>query len=99
MSDKFAVPEVVRRKALNLGEAGVAWLCGLDGEVAALAREWDITVGPLMHGGTEALVGESTTREGRRVVLKVGLPGSESGGQEARVLLAAAGRGYAELFR
>ena len=96
---EFALPEIVQRRALSLGEGGRAWLAGLDAELGALAREWQISIGPVMHGGSEAFVAEATTHDGQPAVLKVGVPGSGSGGNEARVLQAAAGRGYARIFR
>ena len=99
MSAEFAIPEIVRRRASNLGEEGLAWLRALDEGIADLAREWDISIGAVMQGGSEAFVAEATAPDGRQLVLKIGVPGSESGGQEARVLLAAAGRGYAQIFR
>lgn len=99
MSAKFAIPEVTRRRASNLGEAGRAWLSGLDGDIRALSAEWELAVGPVLHGGSEAFVAEATTAEGDPAVLKVGLPGSESGRQEARVLLSAGGQGYAGIYR
>ncbi len=94
-----ALPDIVRRRASNLGAEGLEWLGGLDADIAAIAWEWGITVGPVMAGGTEAFVAEVTTSTGQPAVLKIGLPGSESGAGEARVLLAAAGRGYAAIFR
>jgi streptomycin 6-kinase len=89
----------VRRRASNLGAQGLAWLRDLDAEVAAIAAEWNITTGEVLRGGSEALVIEATTSDGREAVLKIGIPGSDSGGNEARVLALADGRGYARLYR
>lgn len=99
MPAEFAIPEIVRRRALNLGEVGRDWLAGLDADIASLASEWGIQLGAVLDGGTEAFVAEATTSEGRSAILKIGIPGSASGRTEARVLEVAAGRGYAELFR
>ena len=52
----FQVPELVRRKAVALGEVGVAWLAGLDGLVRDLAGEWGLSTGRVLSGGTEALL-------------------------------------------
>ena len=48
------VPEVVRNKAAAAGATG--WLRDLPELVAALEREWSITVGEPYTGGTEAYV-------------------------------------------
>lgn len=95
----FEVPEFVRLKALDEGERGRAWLDGLGDMVAGLARDWDLTLGASMTGGTEAFVVEALTADGREAVLKIGVPGSDLGGGELRVLTAAGGRGYVEVFR
>ena len=93
------IPEAVKARSLALGPEGRAWLEALHAVVADLAREWDLTVGRVLHGGSEALVAEARTAAGRDVVLKIGVPGSGAGGAEARLLKAADGRGYAELIR
>jgi streptomycin 6-kinase len=49
--------------------------------------------------GSEALVVEVTTADGREGVLKLGIPGLDSARDEPRVLLAGQGRGYAEVWR
>jgi streptomycin 6-kinase len=99
MTGEFHVPAIVRRRALNLGDEGVAWLRGLDGDIAALAEEWGVSVGEVMGGGSEAFVAAATTEAGLATVLKVGVPGSGCGGHEADVMIAAEGRGYAQLLR
>ena len=95
----YQVPEFVRLKARDEGERGQAWLDGIDDLVEDLARDWDLTLGRGMTGGTEAFVVEAVTADGREAVLKVGVPGSDLGGGELRVLTAAGGRGYVEVFR
>jgi streptomycin 6-kinase len=93
------VPERVRRRALAVGEAGVAWLAGLDDLVCDLASEWRLSIGRTLSGGTEAFVAEASTAEGRDAVLKIAIPGLDPTAGELRTLLAAQGRGYAEVFR
>ncbi len=95
----FEIPDIVVRRAETQGAIGREWLAGLDAMVRKLAGEWGLVLGTIRHGGSEAFVAEATTADGEDVILKVGLPGSESGGQEARVLAAANGRGYARLLR
>jgi streptomycin 6-kinase len=93
------VSEKVRRKALAIGEAGVAWLAGLDDLVRDLTTEWHLSIGRTLPGGTEAFVAETRTAEGHDAVLKVGIPGLDPTASELRTLLAAQGRGYARVFR
>src|SRR5262249_39111691 len=55
------VPERVRRKAISVGEAGLAWLAEVDGLVRDLATEWRLSIGRTLSGGTESLVVEART--------------------------------------
>jgi streptomycin 6-kinase len=98
VKDALTIPEAVQRKALAGGAAGVAWLAGLERTVAELARLWDLSVGPILPGGTEALVAEATLSDGRAAVLKVYPPGVSLDAGELPTLLAARGRGYAEVY-
>jgi streptomycin 6-kinase len=93
------LPDLVRRKAVARGEAGEAWLTGLDDLVRALATEWGVSIGRTLSGGTEALVAQAWTADGRNAVLKIAIPGLDPGASELRTLLAAQGRGYVEVFR
>jgi glutamate/tyrosine decarboxylase-like PLP-dependent enzyme len=47
----------------EVGEAGVAWLAGLDGLVRDLATEWQLSIGRILSGGTEALRQGGLARE------------------------------------
>lgn len=98
MTTMFPVPDLVRRRAEHGGSEGLAWLAELDGVVESLAARWDIEVGTVLNGGSEALVAEITRASGEPAILKIGLPGSESGRGEAAVLQLAEGRGYVRLF-
>src|SRR5215470_6652173 len=93
------VPDRVRRKALVLGDAGVAWLAALDGMVRDLAAEWHLSIGRALSGGTESYVAEATTADGEDAVLKIALPAVDPTHGELRTLLAAQGHGYAKVFR
>lgn len=92
------IPEPVRRKALSEGRAGEAWLAGLADTVLGLAVAWSLSIGRTLAGGTEALVVEAITADERAAVLKVDRPGRDPSGGELRTLLAARGRGYAEVY-
>jgi streptomycin 6-kinase len=84
---------------MAMGDAGVAWLAGIDGLVRDLAAEWQLSIGEVLSGGTESLVADATTPEGQHAVLKVAIPGLDPTGSELRTLRAARGRGYAKVFR
>lgn len=92
------VPEIVANKARAAGDD--AWLAEIDALVASLATEWDLTIGATIDGGTEALVVEAATNEGRDAVLKLLVPRDGSNArEEAAVLRACGGEGCAELLR
>lgn len=95
----FEIPEPVRLKALANGAAGEAWLAGLPGVVEGLASEWGLGLGRVLTGGTDALVAEVELADGQEAVLKVAGPGRDPTVRELDALLAARGRGYAEVYR
>jgi streptomycin 6-kinase len=99
MNDALDIPDPVRLKALAMGNAGEAWLAGLAHTLRELADAWALVLGPSMRGGTEALVVAATTADGRETVLKV-FPPAEAGAArgEVETLLAAGGRGYADVY-
>ncbi|MCC7267805.1 MAG: phosphotransferase [Caulobacteraceae bacterium] len=97
--ERHAVSENVRRRAGLLGEAGASWLIGVDDLADDLAREWGLSLGASLQGGTEALVLEATLADGRPAILKLMLPGIDRHGGELATLRLAAGRGYAEVYR
>lgn len=99
VKQSVSIPEPVRRRALSRGPEGRAWLDGLDALLAGLAREWGLSIARTLTGGTEALVAEVTMADGRPAVLKVAPPGSGLAEGELQTLLAARGRGYAEVYR
>lgn len=92
------LPSPVRMRAESHGEAGKLWLATLDERVRQLAAQWDLTMGSVLSGGSESLVAQVQTGDGRAAILKIGLPGSADLATEAKVFGLAAGRGYAELL-
>ena len=92
------LPEPVRLRALADGEAGRAWMAALPALAGELARDWNLIIGATMSGGTEAYAAEVTLADGRPAVLKVTPPGKDPAARELKVLLAAQGRGYAEVY-
>ncbi|MEO9254137.1 MAG: aminoglycoside phosphotransferase family protein [Tepidiformaceae bacterium] len=99
MPYELAIPELVRARASSLGDKGLAWLTDLDAIVAALARDWELALGPVMSGGSAALVAEAVTEAGLPVVLKVPVPDPAPVRHEAAALQFAGGRGYARLLQ
>ncbi len=91
------VPAVVRRRAADLGAVGGRWLAGLGGLVADLEREWSITVGPALDGGSASYVARARTATGRDAVLKLALPDPAFADQVGTVARAH-GRGYVHLL-
>lgn len=93
------LPAQVRLGALARGREGAAWLASLDQRVAGLERDWQLSVGDILSGGTEALVVEATAADGEPSVLKITLPGIDPSALESQTLSAANGRGYVRLRR
>jgi streptomycin 6-kinase len=92
-----AVPPLVRAKAESFGEPGLAWLDGLDDLIAEMERQWSITVGEPIAGGTSSYVAQARTADGRDAVLKLALPHFWAA-HEIQRLAQAAGRGYVRLL-
>ena len=74
---EIEVPELVRRKAAVLGKEGERWLNSLGVLVEEIARDWQITVGKSLSGGSASFVAQVTTRDGSPAVLKIALPPAE----------------------
>ena len=89
--------------AQSYGAVGQRWLDGLDALADELAREWNITIGATLSGGTASYVAEVTTAEGGAAVLKVAMPAEFTSlgdlSNEIRTLTIADGHGCARLFR
>jgi streptomycin 6-kinase len=96
---RFPVPDIVRRRAESEGPAGLVWLAGLDGTLTELGREWGLTIGAAMPGGSTAFVAEATDAAGRTFIIKVPTPASLTGRHEVTVLAIARGKGYVRLIR
>ena len=92
------VPEAVRQKAMVRGAEGRRWLDRLDGLIREVERDWGVTVGPALHGGSESYVAAARTRNGDEAVVKLEMPPYASIASEVRTLIAADGRGYARLL-
>ncbi len=94
----IGIPPVVRNKALAVDAA--PWLRDLPDLIAALEREWSITVGRPYADSTEAFVAEAALGNGEPAVLKLIVP--RAGGvakNEITVLRLANGEGCVRLLR
>ncbi|KRF35151.1 aminoglycoside phosphotransferase family protein [Nocardioides sp. Soil805] len=89
---------LTRAKLAGQGDAGAAWHRGLPDRLLALEDRWGVRMGGPLPGGSASYVCRATTPGGDERVVKVGVPGHDLVA-EARVLRAAAGRGYALLHR
>lgn len=92
------VPEAVRQKAMARGVEGRRWLDRLGHLIDELERDWGVTVGPALHGGSESYVAAVRTDAGGDAVIKLEMPPYASFAGEVRILIAADGRGYVRLL-
>lgn len=94
---RLLLPDRVRDRARALGPDGAAWLAALPDLLASVARDWSLTLGDPMTGGSTSLVMRATDGDGRPVVVKLAQPDAELDDQAA-TLARAQGRGYAKLL-
>ena len=95
----FDLPAEVQSTLAYRGADGARWLSELPRFIRDLEHEWNITVGAVVHGGSEALVARVTTADGGDAIIKIGVPGPTGFEQEVRTLLLANGRGYVKVLR
>jgi streptomycin 6-kinase len=94
----LAVPDVVRRKAIDAGADG--WLDDLPDLVASLEHEWNIVVGAAYRESTEAFVAAAALADGTPAVLKLLVPRSgDAAHNEITVLRIAGGEGCVRLLQ
>lgn len=98
-----SLPDPVRRKAAAQGADGLRWVHGLDELIADLEREWGVSVGPALHGGSMAYVAAAQRADGTDAILKLQAPGDETPGydsfaHEVQALLIADGCGYVRVL-
>ncbi len=89
---------LTRRRLAAMGESGHAWSAALPGLIADLEREWSITVGRPIPGGSASYVAWARRADGSAAVLKVALL-ADGWAEQVETLTRAEGRGYARLFR
>lgn len=94
------LPPLVVSRAKAVGTVGEAWLANLDNMVSKLEKEWHISVGDALSGGTHALVANADGENGEKYALKIDMP-EDLGGEfskEISVLKIVDGKSYTKLF-
>lgn len=81
-----------------MGAEGAAWTAALPEVLAALEREWSITIGRGLPGGSASFVARARRADGGSAVVKVALTG-EGWPEQVATLERATGRGYVRLLR
>ena len=94
------IPPLVVSRAKSAGARGEAWLRTLDDQIADLEKQWGISVGDALTGGTHAFAAYADGKDGGRYVLKIDMPEDLGGDFEGGVtaLKIVDGRGYAKLI-
>ena len=98
--NRHDIPPLVVRRAKSAGAAGEAWLNTLDRRIADLEKQWEISVGSALTGGTHAFVAYADGKDGGCYVLKIDMPENLGGvfSNGITALRAADGRGYVKLI-
>ncbi len=98
--NRHYIPPLVVNRARSVGVVGEAWLNTLDNMIADLERQWDISVGCSLTGGTHAFVANADGKNGGRYVLKIDMPENLGGefSNSITALNAVNGKGYVRLI-
>ncbi|GGF31776.1 hypothetical protein GCM10011519_01410 [Marmoricola endophyticus] len=88
---------LVRARVARLGARGADWAERLPGRLEDLCEQWGLELGRPLAGGSASYVVAARTRDGAPRVLKVLVPDPDLA-DEAPVLAAADGTGYARLY-
>ncbi|GIN74201.1 hypothetical protein J14TS2_46760 [Bacillus sp. J14TS2] len=101
MMYKREIPPLVISRATAAGEAGKEWLAKLDDTILEIEKQWEITVGQSLFGGSTAFVANASDKQGKKYALKLEMP--DSVGQidfsmAIKVLELVNGNGYVKLF-
>lgn len=98
--NKRMIPPFVISRAKSAGAVGEAWLANLDNMISELEKEWHISVGESLSGGTHAFAAYADGENGEKYVLKIDMPENLRGefSREIAALKMANGTGYAKLY-
>lgn len=91
------VQPLVRQKVAHLGVQGEQWLADLPDLITHLERQWAITVGQPLTGGSASYVAQAQTADGQDAVLKIAIP-AQHFASEVRTIASAQGHGYVRLL-
>ena len=100
-TDEHMIPAYLHHNILRygFGAEGTRWLAGLPRQIAALAQEWGLRVGPAFDkDGAVSWVAPVERRDGSEAVLKITFPHDEPR-FEAHALRVLGGRGAVRLLR
>ncbi len=89
---------LTRHRVAALGAEGAAWTAGLPEVLDALERDWGISVGRGLPGGSASFVARVRRADGSLAVVKVAVT-SDGWPEQVATLQRAAGRGYVRLLR
>ncbi len=98
--NKRIIPPFVISRAKSAGAVGEAWLANLDNMISELEKEWHISVGEALSGGTHAFAAHADGENGEKYVLKIDMPENLGGefSREITALKIADGKGYSKLY-
>lgn len=99
-SNRHYIPPLVVSRAKSAGSIGEVWLNTLDTIIADLEKQWEISVGNSLTGGTHAFVAYADGKNGERYVLKIDMP-ENLGGEFSNSITAlntVNGKGYVKLI-
>lgn len=97
-ADRPRLQPLTRHRLAALGAEGAEWTAALPGLLAALEREWSVTVERGLPGGSASFVARVRTADGGRAVVKVAVT-AEGWSEQVATLAHADGRGYVRLLR
>lgn len=94
------IPPIVTGRAKSAGAVGEAWLANLDNTISEWEKEWHISVGEVLSGGTHAFVAHADGENGEKYVLKIDMPENfgDEFSREIAALKMANGIGCAKLY-
>ena len=98
MAQPLRLQPLTRHRVAAMGDEGQAWAAALPELIAGLERDWSITVGRGLPGGSASYVARARTSDGALAVVKVAVT-SDGWSDQVATLARADGRGYARLLR
>ena len=97
MEHPLRLQPLTRHRLTAMGEPGRAWVAALPGLLARLERQWSVTLGGAIPGGSGSYVVRARLADGSSAVLKVAVA-EEGWADQVATLERAEGRGYVRLL-